>query len=137
MSSRDIACSGSVRWPKPSSYYRGFRYSETVEVAVVLARLGYRVRNDLLVPVPVFRSRTSLLDAAIDLSVIPVAWWRVMRHQSRLVGLRRAGRRRHRGGRRVIGGSSGVIARPRPQSRAGRPGRRSTGRAGRDADRVP
>jgi glycosyltransferase involved in cell wall biosynthesis len=67
-------------------YYRGFRYSETVEVAVVLTRLGYRVRNDFLVPVPVIRSRTSLLDAAIDLSVIPMAWWRVMRHQSRLVG---------------------------------------------------
>ena len=67
-------------------YYRGFRYSETVEVAVVLTRLGYRVRNDFLVPVPVIRSRTSLVDAAIDLSVIPMAWWRVMRHQSRLVG---------------------------------------------------
>ena len=66
-------------------YYRGYKYSETVEVAVVLARLGYRVRNDVLVPVPVFRSRTSLLDAAIDLSVIPAAWWRVMRHQSPLV----------------------------------------------------
>ena len=51
----------------------------------MLARLGYRVRNDVLVPVPVFRSRTSLLDAAIDLSVIPAAWWRVMRHQSPLV----------------------------------------------------
>lgn len=68
-------------------YYRGFRYSETVEVAVVLARLGYRVRNDFPVSVPVFRSRTSLVDAAIDLSVIPAAWWRVMRHRSRLVGL--------------------------------------------------
>jgi len=66
-------------------YYRGFRYSETVEVAVVLPRLGYRVRNDFPVHVPVFRSRTSLVDAAIDLSVMPAAWWRVMRHQSRLV----------------------------------------------------
>ncbi len=67
-------------------YYRGYRYSETVEVAVVLPRLGYRVRNDFPVQVPVFRSRTSLVDAAIDLSVMPAAWWRVMRHQSRLVG---------------------------------------------------
>ncbi|MDQ6698051.1 MAG: glycosyltransferase family 2 protein [Actinomycetota bacterium] len=67
-------------------YYRGFRYSETVEVAVVLPRLGYRVRNDFSVRVPVFRSRTSMVDAAIDLSVMPAAWWRVMRHRSRLVG---------------------------------------------------
>lgn len=66
-------------------YYRGYKYSETVEVAVVLARLGYRVRNDVLVPVPVFRSRTSLLDAAIDFAVMPRAWWRVQRRRSRVV----------------------------------------------------
>src|SRR6266567_2495708 len=39
-------------------YYQGYKYSETVEVAVVLCRLGYRVRNDVMVPVPTFRSRT-------------------------------------------------------------------------------
>ncbi|HEX2850533.1 MAG TPA: glycosyltransferase family 2 protein [Acidimicrobiales bacterium] len=60
-------------------YYRGYKYSETVEVAVVLCRLGYEVRNDVLVPVPVFRSRTSFLDAAIDLAAIPAAWFRVRR----------------------------------------------------------
>jgi drug/metabolite transporter (DMT)-like permease len=58
-------------------YYKGYKYSETVEVAVVLCRLGYDVRNDVVVPVPVFRSRTSLVDAAIDLAVIPVAAFRV------------------------------------------------------------
>jgi hypothetical protein len=58
-------------------YYKGYKYSETVEVAVVLCRLGYEVRNDIVVPVPVFRSRTSLLDAAIDLTVIPAAAFRV------------------------------------------------------------
>jgi glycosyltransferase involved in cell wall biosynthesis len=66
-------------------YYRGFKYSETVEVAVVLSRLGYEVRNDFFVPVPVMRSRTSMVDAAIDLSVIPAAWWRVMRRRSEAV----------------------------------------------------
>jgi glycosyltransferase involved in cell wall biosynthesis len=60
-------------------YYRGFRYSETVEVSVVLCRLGYAVRNDLLVPVPIYRSRTRLLDAAIDFAMIPVAALRVWR----------------------------------------------------------
>jgi len=60
-------------------YYRGYKYSETVEVAVVLCRLGYRVRNDVKVPVPVFRSRTRLVDAAIDLAMIPVAAWRAAR----------------------------------------------------------
>jgi glycosyltransferase involved in cell wall biosynthesis len=59
-------------------YYRGYKYSETVEVAVVLCRLGRRVRNDVLVPVPVFRSRTRLLDAAIDAAVIPLAAARVL-----------------------------------------------------------
>jgi glycosyltransferase involved in cell wall biosynthesis len=54
-------------------YYRGYRYSETVEVAVVLGRLGYRVRNDVLVPIPVARSRTRMRDAVIDALAIPLA----------------------------------------------------------------
>ena len=52
-------------------YYRGYKYSETVEVAVILHRLGYRVRNDVVVPVPLYRSRTRMIDAVIDLAVIP------------------------------------------------------------------
>ncbi len=60
-------------------YYSGYKYSETVEVAVVLCQLGYRVRNDHLVPVPVARSRTRMRDAVIDLAVIPVAATRVWR----------------------------------------------------------
>jgi glycosyltransferase involved in cell wall biosynthesis len=59
------------------SYYRGYRYSETVEVAVVLCRLGYKVTNDLLVPVPLYRSRTRLRDVVIDLAAIPAAAFRV------------------------------------------------------------
>ena len=58
-------------------YYRGYKYSETVEVAVVLCRLGYRVRNDVLVPVPVYRSRTRMIDVFIDLAAIPIAAFRV------------------------------------------------------------
>jgi glycosyltransferase involved in cell wall biosynthesis len=54
-------------------YYRGYKYSETVEVAVVLCRLGYRVRNDVVLPVPIFRSRTRLRDAVIDFAMIVVA----------------------------------------------------------------
>lgn len=65
-------------------YYSGYQYSETVEVAVVLCQLGYNVRNDHLVPVPVARSRTRLRDAAIDLAVIPIAAGRVWR-RDRLV----------------------------------------------------
>jgi glycosyltransferase involved in cell wall biosynthesis len=59
------------------TYYRGHKYSETVEVAVVLCRLGYRVRNDVLVPVPVYRSRTRMVDVFIDLAAIPTAAFRV------------------------------------------------------------
>ena len=62
-------------------YYQGYKYSETVEVAVVLCRLGYRVRNDVMVRVPVFRSRTRLVDAAIDLAMIPVAAYRAARRR--------------------------------------------------------
>lgn len=58
-------------------YYQGHKYSETVEVAVVLSRLGYNVRNDILVPVPVYRSRTGMVDVAIDLAAIPTAAFRV------------------------------------------------------------
>jgi glycosyltransferase involved in cell wall biosynthesis len=65
-------------------YYRGYKYSETVEIAVVLGRRGAKVRNDVLVPVPVFRSRTRLADFVTDAAMIPVAALRVW--------LRRAGR---------------------------------------------
>jgi peptidoglycan/xylan/chitin deacetylase (PgdA/CDA1 family) len=60
-------------------YYSGYKYSETVEVAVVMCQLGYKVRNDHLVPVPVSRSRTRMRDALIDVAVIPVAAMRVWR----------------------------------------------------------
>jgi glycosyltransferase involved in cell wall biosynthesis len=71
-------------------YYQGYKYSETVEVAVVLCRLGYRVRNDVMVPVPVFRSRTRLVDAVIDLAMIPVAAYRAARRRRRRRGIRRS-----------------------------------------------
>jgi len=65
------------------TYYRGYKYSETVEVAVVLCRLGYRVRNDVLVPVPVYRSRTRMVDVFIDLAAIPLAAFRVTARRPR------------------------------------------------------
>ena len=63
------------------TYYRGYRYSETVEVAIVLSRLGYKIGNDLLVPVPVFRSNTRWRDAVQDLCMCPVAWFRAVRRR--------------------------------------------------------
>jgi UDP-glucose 4-epimerase len=70
-------------------YYRGYKYSETVEVAIVLSRLGYDVRNDVMVPVPVFRSRTRMKDVFIDLGAMPLAAFRVAWRRRRL---RRAAR---------------------------------------------
>jgi glycosyltransferase involved in cell wall biosynthesis len=64
-------------------YYRGYRYSETVEVAIVMCRLGHAVSNDLLVSVPVFRSRTRLRDVVIDVVAIPLAVLRVARRRAR------------------------------------------------------
>jgi glycosyltransferase involved in cell wall biosynthesis len=68
-------------------YYRGYKYSETVEVAVILCRLGYRVRNDVLISVPVIRSRTRLTDAVIDLVMIVLAAHRVKRRRVGLAGM--------------------------------------------------
>jgi glycosyltransferase involved in cell wall biosynthesis len=83
------------------SYYRGYKYSETVEIAVVLGRRKANVRNDVLVPVPVFRSRTRLVDFVIDAAMIPVAAVRVW--------LQRAGR----GGR--LAPASALSAQQRPR----------------------
>ncbi len=84
--------SGGVRWYDVESgyrifrlgaladaldYYQGYKYSETVEVAVVLSRLGYRISNDILVPVPIFRSRTRMKDVVIDLAAMVQAAFRV------------------------------------------------------------
>jgi hypothetical protein len=87
-------------------YYRGYRYSETVEVAVVLCRLGYRVGNDVPVPVPVVRSRTRIRDAVIDVVMIVVASFRVVV-------------RRPRGGRSTAAPVAAQIPRPRPVGAAG------------------
>jgi glycosyltransferase involved in cell wall biosynthesis len=58
-------------------YYKGYKYSETVEVAVILSRLGYKIHDTTLVDIPVFRSRTRIKDVIIDLVAMPCAWWRV------------------------------------------------------------
>ena len=59
-------------------YYKGYKYSETVEVAVILPILGYTIHDTTLVDIPVFRSRTRMKDVIIDLVAMPCAWWRVM-----------------------------------------------------------
>ena len=58
-------------------YYEGFKYSETVEVAVILARLGYRVDNTYRINIPVARTRTRLYDAAVDAVCMPLSWYRL------------------------------------------------------------
>ncbi|MBF6599119.1 MAG: glycosyltransferase [Dehalococcoidia bacterium] len=60
------------------TYYKGYRYSETVEVAVILPLLGYHIHDTTVVDIPVFRSRTRMKDVVIDLIAMPCAWWRVM-----------------------------------------------------------
>ncbi len=59
-------------------YYKGYKYSETVEIAVILPILGYKIHDTTVVDIPVFRSNTRLKDVAIDLIAMPCAWWRVM-----------------------------------------------------------
>lgn len=59
-------------------YYRGRRYSECVEFAVVSQRLGYRVDNDFVVQVPVLRTNTRLKDAASHVLLMALTWYRVI-----------------------------------------------------------
>jgi glycosyltransferase involved in cell wall biosynthesis len=59
-------------------YYKGYKYSETVEIAVILPILGYKIHDTTVVDIPVFRSNTRLKDVVIDLVAMPCAWWRVM-----------------------------------------------------------
>jgi glycosyltransferase involved in cell wall biosynthesis len=99
-------------------FYRGYRYSETVEVAVVLCRLGYTVRNDVLAPVPVVRSRTRLRDAVIDAVMIVVAAWRVRRRREIGVPV----------GRAVPAAVSTLLVNVAEFARRPRTGRVSTGR---------
>ncbi|MEO8539893.1 MAG: glycosyltransferase family 2 protein [bacterium] len=58
-------------------YYEGYKYSETVEVAVILCRLGYRMCNSYGIAIPVARTRTRLIDAAIDAVCMPMSWYRL------------------------------------------------------------
>jgi glycosyltransferase involved in cell wall biosynthesis len=69
-------------------YYEGYRYSETVELAMIFPRLGYTLGNNHLVPVPVYRSNTRLKDVIIDLIAMPLAWWRVMTQRNRPARIR-------------------------------------------------
>lgn len=77
----DIECGYRVFRVGPlldaQQYYRGFKYSETVEVAVLLARLGYRVDNTFPINIPVARTRTRLFDAAVDAVCMPLSWYRL------------------------------------------------------------
>lgn len=58
-------------------YYKGYKYSETVEIAMILPVLGYKIHDTTVVDIPVFRSNTRLKDVAIDLLAMPAARWRV------------------------------------------------------------
>jgi len=68
-------------------YYEGYRYSETVELAMIFPRLGYKLGNNHRVPVPVYRSNTRMKDVVIDLIAMPLAWWRVMAQRNRPAGI--------------------------------------------------
>ncbi len=71
-------------------YYQGYKYSETVEVAVILPLLGYKIHDTTLVDIPVFRSRTRMKDVIIDLIAMPCAWWRVTAARRLPAGVPRA-----------------------------------------------
>lgn len=59
-------------------YYKGYKYSETVEIAVILPILGYKIHDTTVVDIPVFRSNTRLKDVVIDLVAMPCASWRAL-----------------------------------------------------------
>ncbi len=59
-------------------FYRGRRYSECTEFAVVAQRLGYLVDNEFPVRVPVARTNTRLQDAVSHVLLMALAWLRVV-----------------------------------------------------------
>jgi hypothetical protein len=73
-------------------YCRDRRSTGAVELAVVLSRLGCRVRNDVLLAVPLGRSRYGLGDALAAAVDVPVAAFRVesSRHEPGGVAVRLA-----------------------------------------------
>jgi hypothetical protein len=52
-------------------------------VAIVMSRLGMRIDNSILVPVPIFRSRTRMKDVVIDLAAMVGAAFRVTMRRPR------------------------------------------------------
>jgi glycosyltransferase involved in cell wall biosynthesis len=52
--------------PALLDYYTGYRYSCAQEIAVLTARLGFRVDNSFLTVIRLYRSQTSLKDVAIN-----------------------------------------------------------------------
>jgi len=102
-------------------FYQGYRYSETVEVAIVMSRLGFAVRNDVLVRVPVFRSRTRMKDVVIDLVAIPLAAFRVARRRARGAAISSGQGRRDRRAARRGAPAAGPASPGRPGSEAAPP----------------
>ncbi len=74
-------------WLAALQYCQGSRHSESVQVAVVLPHLGYRVSNDLVVPAPTPGSRTRLKDGVVDFAAVVAAWWRILAGRTRPPGM--------------------------------------------------
>lgn len=70
---------------------RDWRYSISMTLAVTLARLGFRISNEPIASIKVYRSRTRVLDVLIDSAALVHAWYQVER--SRLRGDRRLRRK--------------------------------------------
>jgi peptidoglycan/xylan/chitin deacetylase (PgdA/CDA1 family) len=72
---RDVECGYRIIRLGPlihaMQYMRGYRYSQPAQLAVVMSRLGYRIRNDVVVQVPVDRSRTGFSNAIMHVIAIP------------------------------------------------------------------
>ena len=72
------ALKDALRFQKSDS-----RYSLSLTLAIALARLGYKISNDPIASVKLYRSRTSIVDGILDTYAAATTWARVTLAQAR------------------------------------------------------
>lgn len=64
-------------FPHLLEYFSGYRYSGAFEVGIILASLGYQIKNDFVIEVPFYREGARASDGLYVLGMGLRAWWRV------------------------------------------------------------
>lgn len=62
-------------------YFTGFRYAAAQEITMIPCMTGYKVANDYLVDIPIYRSGSGMRDGYSVLRMSMTSWWRVRRRK--------------------------------------------------------